>query len=194
MHVEHFMTKDPVACSVDDPVDVVARLMRDKGVGFVVCLREGRVAGCVTDRNLALDVLAEDLAPDTRVEEVMTPNPATVSLEDNVFSVLDTFRSAGVVRRAPVVDDEGLLVGVVSISDVAVIAKDLIDGVLLEETHNAMKAAHVLTGGKRIIKDIRRPTKTDRLPAEPPTRPVTEPSTAGRGMGQSQAPARGGGP
>jgi CBS domain-containing protein len=192
MHVEHFMTRDPVACSVNDPVDVVARLMRDKGIGYVVCLREGRVAGCVTDRQLALHVLAEGLPPDAAVEEVMTANPATVGLEDNLFSVLDTMRSAGVVRRVPVVDAEGLLVGVVSISDVAVIAKDLIDGVLMEETHNAMKAAHVPTGGKRIIKDIRRPTKTDRLPPEGPARPVTEPTTAGRNAGQAQA--RGAGP
>jgi CBS domain-containing protein len=192
MHVEHFMTRDPVACSVNDPVDVVARLMRDKGIGYVVCLREGRVAGCVTDRQLALHVLAEGLPPDAAVEEVMTASPATVGLEDNLFSVLDTMRSAGVVRRVPVVDAEGLLVGVVSISDVAVIAKDLIDGVLMEETHNAMKAAHVPTGGKRIIKDIRRPTKTDRLPPEGPARPVTEPTTAGRNAGQAQA--RGAGP
>lgn len=185
------MTKDPVACSVNDPVEAVARLMRDKGIGYVVCLREGRVAGCVTDRQLAVNVLAEGLAADTPVDEVMTGSPATVGLHDNVFSVLDTLRSAGVVRRAPVVDEDGLLLGVVSVSDVAVIAKDLIDGILLEETHHAMKEARVLTGGKRVVKEIRRPTKTGRLPPGPPTRPVTEPATAGRqGPDVMPAPAK----
>ena len=173
------MTKDPVACNVNEPVEAVARLMRDKGVGCVVCLRDGRVAGIVTDRQLTLNVLAEGLAPDTPVEDVMTPNPATVTLEDNVFSVVDTMRSAGVVRRLPVVDDEHRLLGLVSISDVAIIAQDLVDAVLLEETHNATKEARILTGGKRIGKDIRRPTKTDRLPHGPPTRPVTDTSAEG---------------
>lgn len=179
MHVEHFMTKDPVACSVNDPVEVVARLMRDKGIGYVVCLRDGRIAGCVTDRQLAIGVLAEGLPSDTPVEDVMTTDPATVTLDDNVFSVVDTLRSAGVVRRVPVVDENGRLVGVVSISDVAVMAKDLIDAVLLEETHNSMDEAKVLTGAKRVVKEIRRPTKTDRLPPGQPTRPVTEPTVDG---------------
>lgn len=179
MHVEHFMTKDPVACNVNDPVEVVARLMRDKAIGCVVCLRDGRVAGIVTDRQLAIGVLAEGLAPDTPVEDVMTANPATVNLNDNVFSVVDTMRSAGVVRRVPVLNDAQQLVGLVSISDIAVIAQDLIDAVLLENTHNATKEVHVLTGAKRIVKDMRRPTKTDRLPPDQPTRAVTEPTPEG---------------
>lgn len=179
MHVEHFMTKDPVACNVNDPVEVVARLMRDKGIGYVVCLRNGRVAGCVTDRQLAVSVLAEGLPSDTPVEDVMTADPATVNLDDTLFSVVDTLRSAGVVRRVPVVNDAEQLVGVVSISDVAVIAKDLIEAVLLEETHNAMEEAKVLTGAKRIVKDIRRPTKMDRLPPDQATRSVTEGATEG---------------
>lgn len=179
MHVERFMTKDPIACNVNEPVEAVARLMRDKGVGCVVCLRDGRVAGIVTDRQLTVGVLAEGLASDTAVEDVMTPNPATVTLEDNVFSVVDTMRSAGVVRRLPVVDDERRLLGLVSISDVAIIAQDLVDAVLLEETHNSTKEAKVLTGAKRIGKDIRRPTKTDRIPHGPPTRPVTDPTPDG---------------
>lgn len=178
MHVEHFMTKDPVACNVNDPVEVVARLMRDKGIGSVVCLRNGRVAGIVTDRQLALGVLAEGLPADTPVEDVMTANPATVDLHDNIFSVVDTFRSAGVVRRVPVLNDAQELVGVVSISDVAVVAKDLLDAVMLEETHHAMNEAKVLTGGKRMVKEIRRPTKTDRI-QEQPTRAVTEPTKEG---------------
>ena len=164
MHVEHFMTKDPVACDVNEPIEGVARLMRDKGVGCVVVLRGRKVAGLVTDRQLAVSGLAEGLAADAPVEGIMTADPACCTLEDNLFSVIDTMRSAGVVRRLPVVDGNKELVGLVSISDVAVIAKDLIDGMLLEETHHSLTEAKVLTGAKRIVKDIRRPTKLDRLP------------------------------
>ena len=183
MHVEHSMTKDPVACDVDDPVEVVARRMRDKGVGCVVCLRNGKVAGLVTDRQLALAVLAEGMGADAPVDQVMTPDPACLTLEDNLFSVVDTMRSAGVVRRVPVVNGENERVGIVSISDVAVIAKDLVDAVLLEETHNATKESQILTGAKRIVKDMRRPTKLDRLPPGQETRSVTTPTPAGTAAG-----------
>ncbi len=185
MHVEHVMTKNPVACDVNEPVRGVARLMRDKGVGCVVVLRAGKVAGLVTDRMLAILALADGLGPDAPVEEVMHPDPACLTLEDTVFSALDTMRSAGVVRRVPVVNASRELLGIVSISDIAVVAKDLVDGVLLEETHNAIKAAHVPTGAKRLVKEIRRPTKEGRLPPEPETRPVTRPTRS------EQPPGRG---
>lgn len=173
------MTKNPVACDANEPVEGVARLMRDKGVGCVVVLRNGKVAGIVTDRQLTLNVLAEGLGADSPVEEVMTVDPACCTLEDNLFSVIDTMRSAGVVRRLPVVNANKELLGLVSISDVAVIAKDLIDGILLEETHHAMTEAHILTGAKRIVKEIRRPSKIDRLPPEQEMRPVTSPTPPG---------------
>ncbi|HVM45206.1 MAG TPA: CBS domain-containing protein, partial [Candidatus Thermoplasmatota archaeon] len=179
MHVEHFMTKNPVACDVHEPVENVARLMRDKGVGCVVVLRNGKVAGLVTDRQLAIGVLAEGMGADAAVEDVMTTDPACCTLEDNLFSVIDTMRSAGVVRRLPVVNANKELLGIVSISDISVIAKDLLDGVFLEEMHNAMSGTHVLTGAKRIVKDIRRPTKLDRLPPEQETRPVTHATPPG---------------
>jgi CBS domain-containing protein len=179
MHVEHFMTKNPVACDVNEPVSGVARLMRENGLGSIVVLRAGKVAGLVTDRQLALGILPDELPPDTPVSEVMHANPACLTLEDTIFSAIDTLRSAGVVRRAPVINANRELLGIVSISDIAVVAKDLVEGVLLDETHTAMSEAHVLTGAKRVVKEIRRPTKGDRLPPGPETRPVTAPSRAG---------------
>ena len=190
MHVEHFMTKNPVACDAHEPVEGVARLMRDKGIGSVIVLRNGKVAGIITDRQLAIGVLAEGLDATTPVEEVMTVDPACLTLEDNLFSVIDTMRSAGVVRRVPVVNANRELVGVVSISDIAIIAKDLIDAVLLEETHNATKNTHILTGAKTIAKDIRRPTKTDRLLPEQEIRPVTTPTPPGMSASGGAGPAR----
>ena len=179
MHVEHFMTKDPVACDADEPVEGVARLMRDKGVGSVVVLRNGRVAGIVTDRQLAVGVLGDGLGADTPVSDVMTVDPACCTVEDNVFSVLDTMRSAGVVRRIPVVNANRELLGIVSISDIAPIAKDLIDAILLEDLHHSTKETHLLTGAKRVVKEIRRPSKLDQLPPGQETRATTEATPTG---------------
>lgn len=185
MRVEHFMTKDPVVCDVGDTLRDVAKLMRDKAVGCVIVLERGRLRWLVTDRTLAVEGLAKGHSGNVRIERLLPPrnvHPAAVGVDDNVFAVVDTLRSGGVVRRLPVLTPEGEVVGIVSISDVAVMAKDLLDAVLLDETHNATKRAHVLTGGKRIAKVIRRPTKAQagRLPPEPPTRRVLGATARGR--------------
>ncbi|MFA5860151.1 MAG: CBS domain-containing protein [Candidatus Thermoplasmatota archaeon] len=167
------MTREPVACDENDTVQQVAALMRTKNVGFVVVLGRGKVTGVVTDRQLAVGVLADDRsASSTRVNTVMTRDPARVTLDDTIFSVIDTFRSGGVVRRLPVVNDLNELVGVVSISDVAVIAKDLIDAILLEDTRHALKEVHLPSGGKHVEKEIRSPTSST-MPRGEPVRPVT---------------------
>ena len=177
MHVEHFMTKDPVTCDLETPLADVAALMDERGVGCVVVLRDGKLAGLVTDRQVCCKGLGRGLSPDTPVSELLPEgNPAAVGLDDNIFSVVDTMRSAGVARRIPVITEDATVVGIVSISDVAVIAKDLIDAVLLEETHNAIDEAKVLTGAKRIVKDIRRPTKEARMPPGQATKEVREPT------------------
>jgi|GEM_PF-965399 len=181
MNVEHFMTKDPVACDVEDTAEDVATLMRDRNIGAVVVLQNGRVAGLITDRQLAVNVLAERKSANTvYARDIMTPRPATLTLDDNLFSAVDTLRSAGVAHRVPVVNAENELIGLVSLSDIALIAKDLIGAVLLDETHHALEEARVLTGGKRLADQLRRPTKLDRLTRKQETTPVVR-SSVGQG-------------
>lgn len=179
MHVEHIMTKNPVACDASTTLLEAARLMREKGVGCVVVLQQGKVVGLVTDRQLTVEGLASGKGPEAPVSEVMTANPATLTLDDNIFSAIDTMRSAGVARRIPVVNAEKELLGLVSISDIALVAKDLVDAVLLEETHHAMQETRVLTGAKRFVDVMRRPTKAERLPRQQEIRPVTSPTPPG---------------
>jgi CBS domain-containing protein len=163
MHARNVMTLNPIACDVQDTVADAARLMRDRRVGFVCVLRGTRLAGVLTDRQVATDCVAEGLDPQgTPVEHVMA-QPATIGPEETIFAVLDTLRGAGMVRRVPVVDDDGSLLGVVSLSDLAVVAKDLVDGILDEDLHNAQTNARALTGAKRVVKRIRRPSKADRI-------------------------------
>jgi CBS domain-containing protein len=164
MHARDVMSADPVSCEADAPVAEAARLMRDRGVGFVCVVRDGRLVGVVTDRMVATDCVAEGLDPqETPVEHIMQ-QPATVTEDETVFAVLDTMRSAGVVRRVPVLGASGELLGVVSLSDLAPVAKDLLDGILAEDLHNATANARVPTGAKRIAKRIRAPKRTGNRP------------------------------
>jgi signal-transduction protein with cAMP-binding, CBS, and nucleotidyltransferase domain len=150
------MTRNPVACDAKDRLIDVARLMKDKGVGFVVVLRRSTVVGVIMDRQITIEAVAMGLSlEETTAEHIMTQNPATANAGDTLFNLVDTFRGAGVVRRVPVVNEQRELLGVVSVSDLAVVAKDLIDALLLEDTRHATKEAKLPTGGKRIQKEIR---------------------------------------
>ena len=105
-----------------EPAETVrdaADRMRDRRVGtLVIADAAGRPIGVVTDRDLALRVVAAGRDPRaTTVGEVMTPEPRTVSETAPIESVLSLMRS-GSFRRVPVVNDDGKLVGIVSLDDI----------------------------------------------------------------------------
>jgi CBS domain-containing protein len=103
-----------------------ARLMRDENIGSVVVADTREPLGVVTDRDLAIRVLAEARNPeDVRLEEVMSPYPVFLSIRRSLDDAITTMRDLG-VRRLPVVDEHGHLEGIVSMDDIlALIARQL---------------------------------------------------------------------
>ena len=110
--------------------------MHSRMVGTLVVLdEENRPIGILTDRDLAVRVVAEGRSPtETTVEQVMTPDPHKLSEHAPIEEALGVMR-AGRVRRLPVVDHEGALVGLLSLDDVlGLLAEEFRDiGQLLEE-------------------------------------------------------------
>lgn len=99
-----------------------ANRMAARNVGSLLVV-DGRrhVLGVVTDRDLALRVVGQGRDPGrTRVVDVMTPHPDTVSEDTAVEDALAVMRARG-VRRLPVLGPGGALVGVVSVDDVLVL-------------------------------------------------------------------------
>jgi CBS domain-containing protein len=93
--------------------------MRDHDCGSIPVVEGGkRLIGTVTDRDLAVRGLAEGKGPEARVRDLMTPDPATCLPEDEVENVRQVMVQA-LVRRVPVVDEDGLLVGIVAQADIA---------------------------------------------------------------------------
>lgn len=120
--------------SIPDTSDIVeaAQLMRDQHVGFLVVFKEGdewkRPIGVLTDRDIALEVVAREVAPrQVTARDVMTPDPVIASENDDLSELLQGMRIAG-IRRAPVVDARGTLTGVIAIDD----AIDLVTGFLCD--------------------------------------------------------------
>lgn len=116
------MTKDPSCCVPTDSCSRVAKIMNIEDVGSMpVCesRRSRSLVGIVTDRDLALHVVAESRDADaTVVEEVMTKDPITCFSEDNLDKATHLMQSHQ-VRRIPVVDHHGNLIGIISQADIA---------------------------------------------------------------------------
>lgn len=107
-----------VATSLDASVADAARVMRDRRVGCLVVLRDGRPVGVVTDRDLALRVLADGKEPrKLTIADVVTYDPIVVGVGDGLETALEKMRVHG-VRRLPIVNAEGMAVGVVTADDV----------------------------------------------------------------------------
>jgi CBS domain-containing protein len=116
------MTKDPVCSLPDTTVLEVARLMKAQDIGPVPIVESQasrRLVGIVTDRDLALNVVADGRDPKTtRVADVMTRDLVTCHESDNVSKALDAMSNKQ-LRRIPVVDSQNRIVGIIAQADVA---------------------------------------------------------------------------
>jgi CBS domain-containing protein len=120
MSLERFCRKRVVTARAEQPVVEVARIMRSEHVGAVVIVDGKRPIGIITDRDLALRVLADGRAPETPVQALMTPQPVTVRRDQHIDDVVRTMQQAG-VRRLPIVDEAGAVIGLVSLDDLSVL-------------------------------------------------------------------------
>lgn len=94
-----------------------ARFMMEHNIGAVPVLREGQLAGIFSERDVMNRVVAAGRSPgQTRVSEVMTPNPRSVSVDDTVENCLFLMKEFG-FRHLPITED-GKLKGLVSLRDI----------------------------------------------------------------------------
>jgi len=121
MSVEAFCTREVVHIETLESVADAARLMREHHVGCLVIVgKEGgaiRPVGIITDRDIAVRVVAEGLDPRrTPVACVMGTGVVTIGADESVRRALALMRSHG-IRRLPVVDASGMLVGILAADD-----------------------------------------------------------------------------
>jgi CBS domain-containing protein len=123
MNVEDLMS-EAKCCGEGDSVRECAAMMRDAEIGFVpVCNASGEPIGAITDRDLAIRVLADGLSADERVERFMTRDVVACRIGDDVDEAERLMRGHQ-VSRIMVCDEMGRLRGVVSLADIAGIESD----------------------------------------------------------------------
>lgn len=118
MNTKDIMTTTTEFVGPDTPVGDIARKMRDGDLGMVPVAENDKLIGILTDRDLAIRVLAENLGADIPAKEAMSEE--VFYLYDDT-PVEDAARNMGEkrVRRMPVVDRDKNLVGVISLGDIA---------------------------------------------------------------------------
>ncbi|MER7368161.1 CBS domain-containing protein [Nonomuraea wenchangensis] len=115
--VADVMTRDPAAVEAEQPVSVAAALMRENDAGAVIVNESGRMQGIVTDRDIAVRVVADDKGPETPVREACSASVEAVGPDTEIDQAVQLMRTHA-VRRLPVVED-GRAIGIVSLGDLA---------------------------------------------------------------------------
>jgi CBS domain-containing protein len=131
--VQELMTSNPCSIDSDKSVAYAAKMMRDENVGLAPIVEGNQLIGTVTDRDIAVRVVAEGKDPEsTKVTEIASTKLITVEPQQDLDEALQLMGKHQ-VRRLPVVEEGGRLVGVVAQADVARNADDASTGELVEE-------------------------------------------------------------
>jgi CBS domain-containing protein len=127
MLVKDVMTKDLAFSTPRHTVVEAARLMRTHDVGSIPIVEDvtsEKLVGIVTDRDICSKVVALGLNPrDVKVEAVMSTGLVTVEPDDELDRCAELMKERQ-VRRLPVVDEKGTLVGIVSQADIVLETED----------------------------------------------------------------------
>ena len=130
--IRDVMTSKVCSIDADKPVAYAAKMMRDEDVGLAPIVEGERLVGTLTDRDIAIRVVAEGRDPEsTRVSEVASTDLVTVDPGQGLDEA-ERLMAQHQVRRIPVVEEDGRLVGVVAQADVARQADDRQTGEVVE--------------------------------------------------------------
>jgi len=116
MNVTSLFAKPVKTVGPQTPLETATRLMRKHNVGALVVTEQDHPTGIVTDRDIAPSLCERDLTPDTPVAAVMTVPVEALRQEEGVYDATRKLMKLG-VRRLPVIDEMGRLVGLVSLDD-----------------------------------------------------------------------------
>lgn len=125
MNLRDMFQKEVVTVGPEATIGQTARKMKEEQVGAVVVVEEHKVAGIVTDRDVALALAVEGVEIDAPVSDIMTKNVVTIWDDQGVFNATQYFVGRD-FRRLPIIDRQDNLVGMVTTDDLfALLTREL---------------------------------------------------------------------
>lgn len=128
MPIRDIAATDVVTAARTDSVTDVAETMADEHVGSVVVEEESLPIGIVTDRQIAIELGDDPELGYEHVDEIMTRDVMTIDADAGIYQAAEALADEG-VRRAPLVDDDEELVGLVSLDDILYTLEEEFDAV-----------------------------------------------------------------
>ena len=117
MNIGELCNRDVIIANQSDSIVDIAQFMRKFHVGTVVVAESGEALGIITDRDIVLEIIAEEVPLDgCTASDIMSQVLVSVPETTGIYETLQIMKSKG-VRRVPVVDDRGELVGIFSSDD-----------------------------------------------------------------------------
>lgn len=110
------MSRNLIIMNDNTSISEVARIMKEKDIGFIPISNDNKIIGVITDRDIVVNAISNKCNLDTPVKEYTTKNVISVNIDDNVSKILNVMRKNKVKRV--LVNDEHKLVGIVSFSDI----------------------------------------------------------------------------
>jgi CBS domain-containing protein len=117
------MTRSVTTATREMSLQAVAALMRDGDMGSLPVVENGKLVGIVTDRDIVVRAVAEGRDAQAAIGDVMTKEIFAVRAEDFVFEAIRLMGDKQ-VRRVPVINESGELVGIIAMADVALETED----------------------------------------------------------------------
>ena len=125
--IQDAMTSNPTTIEPNTTAREAARIMKNEDVGSLPIVEDGRLVGMITDRDLTVRVLAEGKDLDTPVSEIASKDVVTIDPQQSLEEAA-RLMAQHQIRRLPVVEEDGKLVGILAQADVAEAGHDALTG------------------------------------------------------------------
>lgn len=156
MKIAELMTMDVASCAPADSLSRAAQLMWERDCGCVPVLDGEKVVGMITDRDICMSTMMQGRSPaQVRVDQAMSREVFSCSPDDSIDAAAKVMRHRQ-VRRLPVLDGNGKLVGIVSLNDLALRATQMSNLIqrnheirVVEQTLEAVSRSRAMMAGPR---------------------------------------------
>jgi CBS domain-containing protein len=131
--IRDVMTSDPCTIDADKDIAYAAKMLKDEDVGIAPVVEGEQLIGVLTDRDIAIKVVAEGKDPkSTTVREIASKNVVTIDPQQDLDEAL-RLMAQHQIRRLPVVEEDGKIVGILAQADVALQGDDTKTGQVVEK-------------------------------------------------------------
>ena len=123
MFVRDIMNKDLISIDANESIKNACNLYREKKIGSILVTENSRVVGIITERDIIERTICDDKDPNiVPIKEIMTKNVKTVNADDRVNHAVNILKENN-IKKLPVTD-KGELVGIITVTDIALTRPD----------------------------------------------------------------------